>query len=106
MLIRFSALAIFFCLCPQGFAWEILEKEHVDLVVSDIRMPGGDGLRLLDRIRARHPDLPQLIFITGYSDTSVSDCLARGAREVISKPFDRKIFLQAIYSALKIEMAA
>ncbi len=59
-----------------------------DAVISDIRMPGSDGLSLLDQMKRTHPDLPVLI-MTAFSDLdSTVSAFERGAFEYIPKPFD------------------
>jgi CheY-like chemotaxis protein len=57
-------------------------------VLSDINMPGLDGLELLDQIKQRRPDLPVMI-VTAYGDSTRGD-LARelGAFEFVTKPVD------------------
>ena len=58
------------------------------VVVSDIRMPGGSGLELLERIKERHPTLP-VIIMTAYSDLeSAVAAFQGGAFEYLPKPFD------------------
>jgi two-component system nitrogen regulation response regulator GlnG len=65
-----------------------LQREQPDAIVSDIRMPGMDGLRLLERIRADHPDLP-VIIMTAHSDLeSTVSAFHGGAFEYLPKPFD------------------
>jgi len=58
------------------------------VVVSDIRMPGGSGLELLQEIKERHPNLP-VIIMTAYSDLeSAVAAFQGGAFEYLPKPFD------------------
>ncbi len=65
-----------------------LEREQPDAIVSDIRMPGIDGLALLEKIRAAHPDLP-VIIMTAHSDLdSAVSAYQGGAFEYMPKPFD------------------
>ena len=82
-------------------ALKIIETEKVDVVISDVRMPNGDGLLLLDRTKARNPFTPAVIFITGYADISLEEAYDRGADAVFSKPFDRKVLFEAVHSILK-----
>ena len=65
-----------------------LHNDTPDVVISDIRMPGIDGLALLDRINEQHPTLP-VIITTAHSDldSAVSSYQA-GAFEYLPKPFD------------------
>ncbi|SIT12007.1 nitrogen regulation protein NR(I) [Neptunomonas antarctica] len=65
-----------------------LEKTAPDAVISDIRMPGIDGLQLLERIHQTHPDMP-IIIMTAHSDLdSAVASYQGGAFEYLPKPFD------------------
>ena len=64
-----------------------LEREPVDLVVSDIRMPEMDGIQLLAEVRLRWPDTG-VVMITAVSDVSSAIwCLTQGALDYVAKPF-------------------
>ena len=66
------------------------DSEHSgpQVLVSDIRMPGGSGLQLLEKLRELQPSLP-VIIMTAYSDLdSAVSALQRGAFEYLPKPFD------------------
>lgn len=65
-----------------------LEANTPDAIITDIRMPGIDGLELLQRIRERHPNLP-VIVMTAHSDLdSAVSAYEGGAFEYLPKPFD------------------
>ncbi|RAU18204.1 nitrogen regulation protein NR(I) [Nitrincola tibetensis] len=65
-----------------------LDKEQPDAIVSDIRMPGMDGLALLNHIQAINPDMP-IIIMTAHSDLDSAVASYRGgAFEYLPKPFD------------------
>lgn len=67
---------------------EALEREQPDVILTDIRMPGVDGLDLLRQIKARHPALP-VIIMTAHSDLdSAVSAFHGGAFEYLPKPFD------------------
>ncbi len=67
---------------------EALEQEQPDAVIADIRMPGMDGLQLLERIRRHSPNLP-VIIMTAHSDLdSAVSAYQGGAFEYLPKPFD------------------
>ncbi|SEM15458.1 two-component system, NtrC family, nitrogen regulation response regulator GlnG [Pseudoxanthomonas sp. GM95] len=59
-----------------------------DLLFTDVRMPGEDGLKLLDRLKHAHPQLP-VIVMSAYTDVaSTAGAFRGGAQEFLSKPFD------------------
>ncbi|HDZ8829638.1 nitrogen regulation protein NR(I) [Aeromonas dhakensis] len=65
-----------------------LEMRSPDVILSDIRMPGIDGLSLLEQIHRRQADLP-IIIMTAHSDLdSAVNAYQRGAFEYLPKPFD------------------
>jgi putative two-component system response regulator len=68
-------------------ALELLEREPVDLVLSDLRMPSMDGRALLTEIRSRYPDVA-VVMVTAVAEVEVAvACLAAGAMDYITKPF-------------------
>ena len=68
-------------------ALEFLEHEDIDLVVTDIRLPGIDGVELTKRIAERWSDIP-VIVVTGYGDIETAvEVLKLGASDFIVKPF-------------------
>ena len=67
---------------------ESLQRELPDVIISDVRMPGIDGLDLLRQVTSAHPDLP-VIIMTAHSDLdSAVSAFDRGAFEYLPKPFD------------------
>ncbi len=83
----------------------IADRDY-DAIVTDIRMPGMDGLELLDEIRTRKPDTPTLI-ITGHGENElVVHALRGGARDFIQKPIDRDYFVAALYRAIREHVTA
>ena len=83
-----------------------LEKEQPDVVVSDIRMPGMDGLELLEILHARYPGLP-VIIMTAHSDLdSAVSAYHGGAFEYLPKPFDVDEAVQQIRRACRQQESA
>ncbi len=71
------------------------------VLVSDIRMPGGSGLQLLEEVHAQQPDLP-VIIMTAYSDLdSAVSAFQRGAFEYLPKPFDLPKAIELIRRAVE-----
>jgi two-component system nitrogen regulation response regulator GlnG len=65
-----------------------MEDDEPQVLVSDIRMPGGSGIELLAKVKALHPGLP-VIIMTAYSDLdSAVSAFQGGAFEYLPKPFD------------------
>ncbi|MEW8029390.1 MAG: nitrogen regulation protein NR(I) [Candidatus Thiodiazotropha sp.] len=78
-----------------------LDKEQPDVVVSDIRMPGMDGLELLELLHTRYPDMP-VIIMTAHSDLeSAVSAYHGGAFEYLPKPFDVDDAVQQIRRACR-----
>lgn len=74
-----------------------------DAVISDIRMPGSDGLSLLNQMKRSHPDLPVLI-MTAFSDLdSTVSAFEAGAFEYIPKPFDVDTVIDQVRRACSLQ---
>ncbi|MCS6161088.1 nitrogen regulation protein NR(I) [Shewanella baltica] len=68
--------------------WQALEISQPHVIVSDIRMPGTDGLSLLERLQVHYPHIP-VIIMTAHSDLdSAVSAYQAGAFEYLPKPFD------------------
>jgi CheY-like chemotaxis protein len=81
-------------------AMAILDKTRVDVVLSDVRMPNGSGVELLDYVKRKNVFLP-VMFITGFADISLEEAYDRGADAVFPKPFDRKALQEAVLQAIQ-----
>ena len=83
----------------QGLAQ--LKEHHIDLVITDLKMPKVDGMTLLKRALEEEPDLP-IILITAHGtiDTAV-EALKAGAFDFVTKPFDKDEVRQIVSKALK-----
>lgn len=68
-------------------AKEILSKHKIDLIVSDIRMPGGTGIDLLDSIKGGDVNTPPILLITGFADITIQQAFDKGAEALMNKPF-------------------
>ena len=77
-----------------------LRSETCDLLVTDVKMPGMNGIELLTEVKRIFPLLPVLI-MSGYGDIPMAtEALKLGALDFIEKPLDRQSFLLAVESAL------
>lgn len=77
-------------------ALDIISKESVDLIISDVQMPLVNGVQLLEQIRSHNLIQPPVIFITGYSAITAEQAFDKGVQAVIYKPFDFKDLLASI----------
>ncbi len=82
-------------------ALRALDRDTPGAILTDIRMPGLDGLGFMERIKAEHPRLP-VIIMTAYSDLdSAVSAYSGGAFEYLPKPFDVNHALELIHRALE-----
>ncbi|MFN8846495.1 MAG: response regulator [Bdellovibrionales bacterium] len=77
-------------------ALEIMNKQSFDIVISDVRMPDGDGRFLLKAIRKIHPTKPIVIMMSGFSDLSIDEVLKEGGTALLSKPFQPHELLKIV----------
>lgn len=69
-------------------ALEVLSKETIDFVISDVRMPDGDGEMLLREIKELNNDIPLILLVSGFSELSREDAIELGALDYLTKPFN------------------
>jgi two-component system sensor histidine kinase/response regulator len=82
-------------------AFECIHAQDYDAIVSDIKMPGMDGLALLAKVRELRPETPTLL-ITGHGDHNLAiQALRGGAYDFIQKPIDRDYFIAALGRAIQ-----
>jgi DNA-binding NtrC family response regulator len=80
-----------------------LAAQPVDLVISDIRMPGKDGLELFRLIARRHVGLP-VILITAHATVAAAvEAIKDGAADYLTKPFSREDLQRAVQRALHLK---
>ncbi len=76
-----------------------LSKQKIDLVLSDLKMPDGDGVELLKSIKKNHPDI-EVILLTGYGTVeNAVEAMREGAYDFITKPPKKAIILSAVERA-------
>ncbi|MBV2264086.1 MAG: sigma 54-interacting transcriptional regulator [Thauera sp.] len=79
-----------------------LGVERFDLVLSDVRLPDGDGLALFEDIRRQHPALPVILLTAHGSIPDAVEATALGVAGYLTKPFDSQALLQGIRQALRL----
>lgn len=78
----------------------LVARAPVDLVLSDLRMPGADGLELLRRLQAVSPEIP-VVILTGHGNVaSAVECLKAGAADYVLKPADPEALELSVQRAL------
>jgi len=84
-------------------ALKIIEQDTFDLIISDIRMPGIDGIELIKRTREIQPEIG-VIFMTGYANlNSAKNAIKQGAFDYIMKPFEISEIRKAVKDAIRIK---
>jgi two-component system, NtrC family, response regulator AtoC len=81
-------------------ALRLLEKHAIDAVISDLRMPGMDGMTLLGRVNRSWPDIP-IVLLTAHGSISLAvEAMKAGAADFMVKPFDREEVLFVVKKVL------
>ena len=83
-------------------ALDMLKVEDIDLVLTDMKMPGMDGLELLGRIKQKWPDIPVIMMTAHGTVDKAVEAMQKGAYTFILKPFDNERLV--LYSQKAIEL--
>ncbi|WDP92116.1 MAG: sigma-54-dependent Fis family transcriptional regulator [Desulfobacter sp.] len=83
-------------------ALDILNTQFIDLVLSDVKMPGMSGIELLEKIKALKPDLPVIIMTAFGSVEKAVEAMHKGAYTFILKPFENEALIAHIAKALSV----
>lgn len=82
-------------------AVELAKNGNFDIVITDLKMPGLDGLQLLEEVKKRDEDIP-VIIITAYGTIdAATEAIEKGGFDFITKPFKKEQILFTIEKALK-----
>jgi signal transduction histidine kinase len=82
-------------------AIQLIQEHDYDAIVSDVKMPGMDGLELLEHVRELRPDTPTLL-VTGHGEHNIAiKALRGGAYDYILKPIEREAFIAALQRAVQ-----
>ena len=80
---------------------ELLSKEQFDLIITDLKMPGMDGMELLELAKKYDKDVLVLMVTAFGSLESAEEAVSKGAFDYISKPFRKEQLLLAIDKAMR-----
>jgi two-component system response regulator GlrR len=83
-----------------------LAAEMPDVVISDVRLPGRDGLALFDEVRRQHAALPVILLTAHGSIPDAVEATAHGAFAYLTKPFDGKLLLDKVAQAASLTSAS
>lgn len=92
--------------CASSGAQALASLDGVDVVVTDLSMPGMDGLELVSQIAARVPALPVILLTAHGSENLVRLASSRGACGCLSKPFDIDEIARVIEQARTLRRGA
>jgi DNA-binding NtrC family response regulator len=81
-------------------AYEIVKNNEVNGILSDIKMPDGDGLNLLSNVRKEFGEILVMVMMTGYADISESELIDLGAKGLYHKPIDIDDFISDLKKIL------
>ncbi|MCG8642454.1 MAG: sigma-54 dependent transcriptional regulator [Desulfobacterales bacterium] len=91
------------CTASNGMeALDILSHEFVDLVLTDVKMPGMDGILLLEKIKAINPDIPVIVMTAYGSVEKAVEAMHKGAYTFILKPFENQTLIAHIAKAISV----
>jgi len=79
-----------------------LERETADLLLTDLRMPGMDGVEVLGRARALDPELPVILMTAHATIPTAIEAMKRGAFDYVEKPFDNAELKALVQRALEL----
>lgn len=86
--------------CDGAQALQWLQQHRADLMITDLRMPGIDGMRLLERLN-EVPAPPKTILLTAHgSERAAVEAMKRGAYDYFAKPFDADEVLEVVQRAV------
>jgi two-component system response regulator FixJ len=89
------------CFCSAEDCLQHLARARCDLLITDVRLPGKDGVTLLREAKEQMPWLPVLV-VTGYADVPLAvRAVKAGAVDFLEKPLDRDTFLQTVERLLE-----
>jgi len=84
-------------------AIEILKDKSIDLLITDLKMPGVDGLELVKYVSEHYPDIPKLV-VTGYpSIDGALEAMKSGVMDYLTKPFTKEELKKAVTKSFELK---
>lgn len=78
-------------------AFELIQNQIFDAVVTDVRMPGGNGIKLVKDIKSHFENDGPFVFVcSGYNDMSAEETESLSVNYIFKKPFDRETFIKKV----------
>ena len=91
---RYYGYSTLVAICGND-AIKLLDSKKIDIVVSDYKMPNGNGMSVLSHVNTLSVK-PYFFFVSGQADVSVDDAMSAGARLFFTKPFDLEVLIKEI----------
>ncbi len=82
-------------------AFQIVSERDIDLIVSDMKMPGMSGIQLLQKIQSQRAVPPPMILVSAFSETKIHEAYAAGFQGVFTKPIEFEALIRAVRKRLK-----
>lgn len=85
-----------------SIAFDLAQQQNFDAIVTDIRMPGGNGVALIQNINSHfQQNKPKIFICSGYNDVTLPEIETMAVSHTFSKPFNRESFIQILIEHLK-----
>jgi two-component system, NtrC family, response regulator len=81
-------------------ALDIFQEMELDLVITDMRMPGKSGMELLSALKEKDPHLPVIMMTAFATVEKAVEAMKKGAYDYIMKPFDNEVLIKTVAKAL------
>ncbi len=84
----------------------VLESQPIDLLVTDVNLPDGDGMSLIETLQLHHPSASAIVITGAPSVDRAITAIRYGALDFVPKPFTHEIMVQRLRSGLERQAAA
>ncbi len=94
------------CAATAAEAREILESQPIELLVTDVQLPDGDGTSLIETLQLHHPNASAIVITGAPSVDRAIDAMRHGALDFVPKPFTHDMIVQRLRTGLERQAAA